>query len=159
AAPSPLSPARSVGGPGVPATSVDFGRIFPNLPPFADATPRVRAALVEVGMPGGILDARDDLTAGPKALIVDPAVTGNSTSFNRDGPNPGSPPITCGSRFVGQFGRHDITLDQAAQLGVPQTPLTSPNTRSPALDLDSVFGGGPGLRPDLYVQNPDGSVG
>jgi hypothetical protein len=27
------------------------------------------------------------------------------------------------------------------------------------MDLDSVFGGGPGLRPDLYVDNPDGSVG
>jgi hypothetical protein len=37
--------------------------------------------------------------------------------------------------------------------------LTSPNTRTPALDLDSVFGGGPGLRPDLYVDNPDGTVG
>jgi hypothetical protein len=42
---------------------------------------------------------------------------------------------------------------------VPQNPLISPNTRTPALDLDSVFGGGPGLRPDLYVDNPDGSVG
>jgi len=41
---------------------------------------------------------------------------------------------------------------------VPQNPLLSPNTRTPALDLDSVFGGGPGLRPDLYVGNPDGSV-
>ena len=27
------------------------------------------------------------------------------------------------------------------------------------MDLDSVFGGGPGRRPDLYVDNPDGSVG
>ncbi|HEY2795193.1 MAG TPA: peroxidase family protein, partial [Micromonosporaceae bacterium] len=33
------------------------------------------------------------------------------------------------------------------------------NTRTPALDLDSVFGGGPARRPDLYVSNPDGSVG
>ena len=45
------------------------------------------------------------------------------------------------------------------QLGVTQNPLTSPNARTPALDLDSVFGGGPGIRPDLYVPNPDGSVG
>ena len=36
---------------------------------------------------------------------------------------------------------------------MPQDPLRSLNTRSPALDLDSVFGGGPGLRPDLYVEN------
>ena len=67
--------------------------------------------------------------------------------------------MTAGSTFVGQFIDHDITFDQTSQLGVPQNPLTSPNTRTPALDLDSVFGGGPGMRPDLYVQNADGSVG
>src|SRR5438309_1135067 len=43
--------------------------------------------------------------------------------------------------------------------GVPPNPLISPNTRTPALDLDSVFGGGPGHRADLYVKHPDGSVG
>ena len=67
--------------------------------------------------------------------------------------------MTAGSRFVGEFTDHDITFDQTSQLGVPRNPLLSPNTRTPALDLDSVFGGGPGLRPDLYVENPDGSVG
>ena len=44
-------------------------------------------------------------------------------------------------------------------MGIAQNPLLSPNTRTPALDLDSVFGGGPGLRPDLYVENRDGTVG
>jgi hypothetical protein len=67
--------------------------------------------------------------------------------------------MTAGSTFVGQFIDHDITFDQTSQLGVPQNPVSSPNTRTPALDLDSVFGGGPGMRPDLYVTNPDGSVG
>ena len=52
--------------------------------------------------------------------------------------------MTAGSTFVGQFTDHDITFDQTSQLGVPQNPLLSPNTRTPALDLDSVFGGGPG---------------
>ena len=52
--------------------------------------------------------------------------------------------MTAGSTFVGQFTDHDITFDQTSQLGVPQNPLISPNTRTPALDLDSVFGGGPG---------------
>jgi hypothetical protein len=148
-----------MGGAGAPATNVDFGRIFPNLPPFADATDTVRAALLEVGMQGGILDAKDDLAAGPKALIVDPTVNGNPTSSNPYGTNPDNPTMTAGSTFVGQFVDHDITFDQTSQLGVPQNPLTSPNTRTAALDLDSVFGGGPGLRPDLYVQNPDGTVG
>ena len=147
------------GSGGAVASSIDFGRMFPNLPPFADASDVVRAALVEVGMQGGILDAGDDLAAGPKALIVDPSVNGNPTTKNAYGTNPDNPTMTAGSTFVGQFIDHDITFDQTSQLGVTQNPLTSPNTRTPALDLDSVFGGGPGIRPDLYVQNGDGSVG
>jgi hypothetical protein len=145
--------------PGAPADSMLFGRIFPGLPPFADATDTVRSALLEVGMQGGIMDGHDDLAAGPKALIVDPAVNGNPTSTNPYGTNPDNPTMTAGSTFVGQFTDHDITFDQTSQLGQPANPLTSPNTRTPALDLDSVFGGGPGMRPDLYVPNPDGSVG
>jgi hypothetical protein len=157
---SPASPRRyAKGSGGAPASSIDFGRIFPNLPPFAEANDTVRAALLAVGQQGGVLDAGDDLGAGPKALIVDPTVNGNPTSSNPYGTNPDNPTMTAGSTFVGQFIDHDITFDQTSQLGVPQNPLSSPNTRTPALDLDSVFGGGPGLRPDLYVENPDGSVG
>jgi hypothetical protein len=154
----------SAGGPAAvgsaPSSSVDFGRMFPDLPPFADASDRrVVDALLEVGMQGGVLDARDDLAVGPKALIVDPTVNGNPTSSNPYGTNPDNPTMTAGSTFVGQFIDHDITFDQTSQLGIPQNPLTSPNARTPALDLDSVFGGGPGIRPDLYAANPDGSVG
>jgi len=145
--------------PGVPPDSGLFGRIFPGLPPFAEANDTVRAALLEVGKQGGIMDAGDDLAAGPKNLIVDPTVNGNPTATNPYGTNPDNPTMTAGSTFVGQFTDHDITFDQTSTLGVTANPLASPNTRTPALDLDSVFGGGPGLRPDLYVQNPDGSVG
>src|SRR5689334_9189821 len=49
-------------GQGLPASRVDFGRIFPKLPPFAEASDLVRAALVEVGRPGGIMDAGDQLS-------------------------------------------------------------------------------------------------
>jgi Animal haem peroxidase len=114
---------------------------------------------MEIGKPLGILDARDDLSAGPVRLIVDPAVNGNPRAPGDYGTNPDNPTMTAGSTFVGQFIDHDITFDQTSQLGVPQDPLISPNTRTPMLDLDSVFGGGPGIRPDLYVPNSDGSVG
>ena len=153
------TPNRLARTPGQPADSELFGRLFPSLPPFATATDTVRAALLEVGAPGGIMDARDDLAAGPKNLIVDPTVNGNPTAINPYGTNPDNPTMTAGSTFVGQFTDHDITFDQTSQLGVPQNPLVSPNTRTPALDLDSVFGGGPARRPDLYAANPDGSVG
>jgi hypothetical protein len=159
------SPAAAIGpgryplGQGLPASRLDFGRIFPKLPPFAEANDLVRAALVEVGRPGGTMDAGDQLSAGPAALIVDPAVNGNPTDSDAYGTNPDNPTMTAGSTFVGQFVDHDITFDQTSTLGVPQNPLHSPNTRTPGLDLDSVFGGGPGIRPDLYVHNADGSVG
>lgn len=147
--------------PGVPASSTDFGRMFPSLKPFAEANDKVRAALIEVGKPGGILDAADHHEAGPKALILDPTVNGNPTTEPSDpyGTNPDNTTMTAGSTFIGQFTDHDITFDQTSQLGVPQNPLTSRNTRTPVLDLDTVFGGGPGMRPDLYEPNPDGSVG
>jgi Animal haem peroxidase len=158
AASSPAEAARGL-PPGAPANSMLFGRIFPQLPPFAADTQVVQAALLEVGMQGGIMDAQDDLAAGPKALIVNPAVNGNPTATNPYGTNPDNPTMTAGSTFVGQFTDHDITFDQTSQLGVTTNPLTSPNTRTPALDLDSVFGRGPAISPDLYVANPDGSAG
>ena len=97
-----------------------FGRIFPQLPPFAPVTDAVQAALLEVGAQGGILDAQDDLAAGPKALIMDATVNGNPTAANPYGTNPDNPTMTAGSTFVGQFTDHDITFDQTSQLGVPQ---------------------------------------
>jgi Animal haem peroxidase len=150
---------RASAASGAPASSGYFGRLFPNLAPFASVNSTVTAALMEVGQQGGIMDANDSLMAGPKALITDQTLNGNPTSSNSYGTNPDNPAMTAGSTFVGQFTDHDITFDQTSQLGVTQNPLTSPNARTPALDLDSVFGGGPGLRPDLYVPNPDGSVG
>jgi Animal haem peroxidase len=145
--------------PGAPANSMLFGRIFPKLDPFAQDTSTVTQALLEVGRQGGIMDAHDDLAAGPVALITNPALNGNPTSSNPYGTNPDNPTMTAGSTFVGQFTDHDITFDQTSQLGVPTNPLTSPNTRTPALDLDSVFGGGPTVSADLYVSNSDGTAG
>ena len=44
--------------------SDDFGRLF-NLPAFAPPNPRVQAALGELGKRGGLMDANDNLAAGP----------------------------------------------------------------------------------------------
>jgi Animal haem peroxidase/TAT (twin-arginine translocation) pathway signal sequence len=146
--------------PGAPQSPTEFGRIFPKLKPFAEPTNKVLTALREVGKPGGIMDAKDNLAAGGKALIVDPTVNGNPPAGSTEyGTNPDNLTMTAGSTFVGQFTDHDVTFDQTSQLGVPQDPLTSKNTRTPAVDLDTVFGGGPGVRPDLFVPNADGTVG
>jgi hypothetical protein len=117
-----------------------FGRIF-NLPPFAPANNTVRAALRELGRPGGLMDARDPLGEGPIRLITNPELTQN----NRDNPF-----HTAGTTFFGQFVDHDFTFDLASPLGVPTPPESSPNVRTPTLALDSVYGGGPGATPEFY---------
>jgi hypothetical protein len=118
-----------------------FGRLFPELPPFAEPSRRLDAALREIGQPGGILDAKDNLAAGPVALIVDPALSAN---------NQNNPTHTAGATFMGQFMDHDMTFDLASRLGQPTEPEASANSRTPGLDLDSVYGGGPLADPDLY---------
>ena len=140
---------RTVGGfldSGAQAASLDvslpdrFGRMFPELPPFAPATDAIRAALRELGKPGGLLDAHDKLAAGPRALIVEPALSDN---------NPNHPTHTAGTTFMGQFLAHDITFDRKSPLGKPRPPITAPNASTPAFDLDSVYGYGPDGSPLL----------
>jgi heme peroxidase len=124
-----------------PATRSDrFTRMF-NLPPFAEATPQVQAALLELGAPGGLMDARDPLHEGPVRLITNPELSPN----NRD-----NPATTAGVTFLGQFLDHDLTFDATSRLGEPTRPDRSANARTPAFDLDSVYGGGFAGNPELY---------
>jgi len=120
--------------------SGDFGRIF-RLPPFAPPTPEITAALLALGKRGGLMDAQDDLTAGPVALIVDPTLS----LHNRDNDE-----HTAGVTFLGQFLDHDMTFDTASRLGEPTNPRTAANARRPYFDLDSVYGDGPTGSPLLY---------
>lgn len=119
-----------------------FGRMFPSLAPFAEPSPGLQAALLEMGKAGGILDARDALDRGPIDLITDLALSANN-------PN-SSTAHTAGTTFIGQFLDHDLTFDVASRLGEPTEPLDSPNARTPAFDLDSVYGGGPVADRELY---------
>jgi len=132
-------------------SSANFGRIFPSLPPFFDAlhpsgtTNQLQAALIDIGKPGGLLDANDQLSAGPVALITNPAVNGNNPPTNPDNPT-----HTAGTTFFGQFMDHDMTFDAGSTLGVPTSPFTALNSRSPYFDLDSVYGQGPVATPQFY---------
>jgi hypothetical protein len=58
--------------------------------------------------------------------------------------------IPAGYTYFGQFVDHDITLDTTSSLDVAQDATTITNMRTPALDLDSVYGRGPALDPYLY---------
>jgi hypothetical protein len=123
-----------------------FGRMFPGLPPFAQPSEQLAQALLDIGKPGGVLDARDNLAAGPVALIADPALSVD---------NANNAEHTAGTTFVGQFLDHDMTFDLGSKLGVPVDPEDSLNTRTPAFDLDSVYGGGPSRSPELYLTGRD----
>ena len=110
-----------------------FGRLFPTLPPFAaDSTP-VRAALMELGKQGGIMDP------GGAA-------------------NPDNPNILAGFTFLGQFIDHDLTFDPTSSLERQNDPESIANFRTPAFELDSVYGSGRGASPHLYDQVVPGKL-
>jgi hypothetical protein len=59
--------------------------------------------------------------------------------------------VPAGFVYFGQFVDHDITLDVSSSLDAADDANTINNMRSPSLDLDSVYGRGPGLDPFLYA--------
>jgi Animal haem peroxidase len=66
-----------------------------------------------------------------------------------DGKSPeGTLPV--GYTYLGQFIDHDLTLDLTALNDAHPCVGQIPNFRSPLLDLDQLYGGGPNLSPFLY---------
>ena len=59
--------------------------------------------------------------------------------------------IPAGFTYFGQFVDHDITFDVSSSLDTNTDANTINNMRSPTLDLDSLYGRGPGLDPFLYA--------
>lgn len=114
-----------------------FGRLFPSLPPFAKDTEKVRLALLELGK---------------KANNPD-----NPAIMDQPGNNPDNPAILAGFTFFGQFIDHDITFDPTSSLERQNDPEAIENFRTPVLELDSVYGGGPSVNPHLY-DNKQGGI-
>lgn len=98
-----------------------FGRIFA-LPAFTPPT-----------------DAMNDLGANLGPMFDPNAATDD---------NPDRDPS--GFTYFGQFVDHDMTLDLEPLVDAPVPVEGLINHRQPVLDLDSLYGGGPGARPDLY---------
>lgn len=98
-----------------------FGRLFPSLPPHYPSL----EALKELGAVGGPMDPGED----------------------RDTPNDVMP---AGFVFLAQFIDHDITFDTTSSLEQQNDPEAIQNFRTPLLELDSVYGSGPGAAPYLY---------
>ena len=104
-----------------------FGRLFPTLPAHEPA----EQDLITLGMAGGRLDE------------------GSSDA------RPDSETIPAGFTFLGQFIDHDITFDPTSDFDRQNDPTALRNFRTPLLELDSVYGAGPGANPYLYDQQND----
>jgi len=63
--------------------------------------------------------------------------------------------IPAGFTYLGQFVDHDITLDLTPLSEAQNDPEMTKNFRTPGLDLDSVYGAGPGPYRFLFARGQD----
>jgi heme peroxidase len=103
-----------------------YGRMFPDLP----ALEIDESLLLDLGRAGSRMDA---------ATIV---------SSDSSGDNHGIP---AGFTFLGQFIAHDITRDASLLHHARSGELR--NYRTPRLDLEGIYGGGPLSNPDFFDKN------
>ena len=106
-----------------------FGRMFPTLAPLA----------VDDGPLQELADAMKDANPDDAA--------GNNTK------------VPAGFTYLGQFVDHDITLDLTSFGDKEADPDAVENFRTPALDLDNVYGLGPDGSRQLYARNPGDTDG
>ncbi|HEU5455581.1 MAG TPA: hypothetical protein VFU85_07835, partial [Nocardioides sp.] len=59
--------------------------------------------------------------------------------------------VPAGFTYFGQFIDHDLTRDGQALPSTFIDPTTLTNGRTAAFDLDSVYGKGPSVNPELYA--------
>jgi hypothetical protein len=111
-----------------------FGRMFPDLAPLK----------VEDGPLMDLAKAMLDANPGsPEGNIVD----GERVI------------VPAGFTYLGQFVDHDITLDMTSIGDKIADPEGIDNFRTPALDLDAIYGLGPDGSRQLYARNPEAGSG
>ncbi len=98
---------------------------------------------------------------GPKGPRTDDdlraALATAMTAAGGQQPDSAGPPIPAGFTYLGQFVDHDLTMDRTAtQLGQDVTVDELVQGRSPALDLDSLYGRGPADPVDRVCYAADG---
>lgn len=106
-----------------------FGRMFSQLPAASWPT-------ADVDLLAGKIMAEEEVEPTPEGQVDDEE---NNA-------------IDAGVTYVGQFIDHDLTLDpRPDDLITPIDPTSLQNFRTPAFDLDSVYGSGPNGSPQLYM--------
>ncbi len=110
---------------GVFADTGRFGRLFPQLRSLKEA--QLSISPEDLGRHGGPMDGGSGLD-----------------------PEQNNPRLTAGFTFLGQFLDHDITFDPTSSLEQQNDPGAIRNFRTPAFELDSVYGAGPSVQPYLF---------
>lgn len=70
-----------------------------------------------------------------------------------------NPMLPAGFTYFGQFVDHDMTLDTTPLSQQISDPMATENFRTPALDLDSVYGQGHAIDPHLFARKPEAPYG
>ena len=126
-----------------------FGRMFRALP-AAQFSDDDLIALASVG--DGMEAEAETATIGGK--IVPSATPESDSGFT---PVPVVPDdeenfgIPAGYTYLGQFIDHDITFDPMSSLMKDNDPEALIDFRTPALDLDNIYGRGPADQPYMYT--------
>lgn len=106
-----------------------FAKMFPDLPPLVVDDERLLILARAMKDPG-----------------ADPSESGNNEK------------IPAGFTYLGQFVDHDITLDLTPINAKKIDPEALQNFRTPALDLDALYGLGPEQQPYMYERLPNGKI-
>src|SRR5947209_11782891 len=107
-----------------------FGRMFRALPPASFG------------------ETDDDNTTNLTALGI--AMSGSASDVAKDGKDDEESGIPALYTYFGQFVDHDITFDPASSLQKQNDPDALVDFRTPAFDLDNVYGRGPDDQPYMY---------
>ncbi|GAA4117866.1 heme peroxidase family protein [Aminobacter aganoensis] len=92
----------------------------------------------------------DDLLALARAMAEPDLPAGDPRQTALDNPD-----IPAGFTYLGQFVDHDITLDLTPLSEAMADPGMTRNFRTPGLDLDCVYGAGPGPHRFLFARAPN----
>jgi hypothetical protein len=116
-----------------------FGRMFRSLPKasFGRTDQENEENLTLLGF------QRQSDQSGMSALFDPPT----------DGPDPEESGIPALYTYLGQFIDHDITFDPASSLQTQDDPDALTDFRTPAFDLDNIYGRGPDDQPYMYDTN------
>ena len=112
-----------------------FGRMFRSLPPADFDDPMLLALAAE-----GAMTSKKEVDATGNPSVTPETQIDDEENFG----------LPSGYTYFGQFVDHDITFDPLSSLVKLNDPAGLTNFRTPALDLDGLYGRGPDDQPYMY---------